>query len=131
MDYLNEFCPVCNIPFNKDDDIVVCPECGTPHHRGCWQAKNECANSPLHAQGFEWHPLKSAAFPPPPAPAAAPVRQPAEPPVPIIPALTPVEDESDFENLILRSTGFKQGDTVDGIKAGDACLYIQQGARRN
>lgn len=131
MDYINEICPVCRKSFNKDDDIVVCPECGTPHHRECWQQNGACSNAALHNEGFEWHPLK--AEPPAPAvnpPAAAPADENAGNPIPVIPSLTRVEDESDFENLILRSTGFKKDDTIDGIKAGDACLYIQQGAKR-
>ena len=31
MRYTGETCPVCNQVFQEDDDIVVCPDCGTPH----------------------------------------------------------------------------------------------------
>ena len=31
--YNNCVCPVCKKQFEDGDDIVVCPECGTPHHR--------------------------------------------------------------------------------------------------
>ena len=34
-DYINEKCISCGKEFTKDDDVVVCPECGTPYHRGC------------------------------------------------------------------------------------------------
>ena len=30
MDFLGKKCPVCSKNFHEDDDIVVCPECGTP-----------------------------------------------------------------------------------------------------
>ena len=36
MRYTGETCPVCNKVFQEDDDIVVCPDCGTPHHRKCY-----------------------------------------------------------------------------------------------
>ena len=35
--FTNEKCPVCNNTFKEDDDIAVCPECGTPHHRECYK----------------------------------------------------------------------------------------------
>lgn len=52
--YIDEKCPVCSKPFNSGDDIVVCPQCGTPHHRECWFEKGECANKALHKEGYTW-----------------------------------------------------------------------------
>ena len=54
MIHENDVCPVCSRAFESGDDIVYCPECGTPHHRACWQTKGECANAHLHADGFAW-----------------------------------------------------------------------------
>lgn len=54
MDYTGEKCPVCNNVFTSDDDIVVCPDCGTPHHRACYAIENKCANIGLHATGTKW-----------------------------------------------------------------------------
>ena len=54
MRYTGEKCPVCNMEFTADDDIVVCPECGTPHHRECYMAGGRCANEELHAKGEKW-----------------------------------------------------------------------------
>lgn len=48
MKYTNYKCPVCNNQFNEEDDIVVCPECGTPHHRECYIQKGKCINSDKH-----------------------------------------------------------------------------------
>ena len=48
----NAFCPVCNRFFVKDDDIVFCPDCGTPHHRECYKAVGHCVNRGLHASGY-------------------------------------------------------------------------------
>ena len=48
----NDICPVCGKMFEEGDDIVVCPECGTPHHRECYKELGKCANSALHKEGF-------------------------------------------------------------------------------
>lgn len=50
----NEICLVCNKPFEKDDDVVVCPVCGTPHHRECYNELGHCVNSDKHKQGYEY-----------------------------------------------------------------------------
>lgn len=54
MRYIGEQCPVCKKEFTAEDDIVVCPECGTPHHRDCYNLANRCANEELHAAGEKW-----------------------------------------------------------------------------
>lgn len=54
MDYIGEKCPVCSDIFTEEDDIVVCPDCGTPHHRKCYMLENRCANQELHANGEKW-----------------------------------------------------------------------------
>lgn len=54
MDFNNEFCPVCSKQFNSSDDIVVCPVCGTPHHRACYESAGHCINEEKHAEGYEW-----------------------------------------------------------------------------
>ena len=33
-------CPVCGKSFQESDDIVVCPQCGAPHHRECWKQED-------------------------------------------------------------------------------------------
>ena len=50
--YENYKCPVCHKQFDKDDDIVTCPECGTPHHRECYASIGKCANSDLHSSAL-------------------------------------------------------------------------------
>ncbi len=51
----NAFCPVCNKVFEEGDDIVFCPECGTPHHRDCYKAVGHCVNRGLHASGYSYY----------------------------------------------------------------------------
>ena len=47
-------CPVCKKPLSPSDDIVVCPECGAPYHRACYQQQGACVYEHLHKTGFEW-----------------------------------------------------------------------------
>ncbi len=54
MDYIGYKCPVCDKYFHANDDIVVCPECGTPHHRECYNETGRCANFDKHKDGFDY-----------------------------------------------------------------------------
>ena len=53
--YNNCVCPVCKKQFEDGDDIVVCPECGTPHHRECYNSIHHCANADLHSEGYDFY----------------------------------------------------------------------------
>lgn len=57
--YENQPCPICNNSFNPNDDIVVCPICGTPHHRDCYKKNGECGNFEKHNEGYRWTPLQT------------------------------------------------------------------------
>ena len=54
--YTGNHCPVCEQAFTDTDDIVVCPDCGTPYHRDCWKKGGACMHRSEHAAGFEWQP---------------------------------------------------------------------------
>lgn len=54
MDYIGNKCPVCQKYFHADDDVVVCPDCGTPHHRECYESLGHCYNEKLHEQGYDY-----------------------------------------------------------------------------
>ncbi len=54
MKYFNQKCTHCNKLFEKDDDVVVCPVCGTPQHRECYEENNKCINFHKHAEGYVW-----------------------------------------------------------------------------
>ena len=55
-DYTGEKCIVCGKAFGKGEDVVVCPDCGTPYHRTCYDINSRCVNDALHAAGGEWQP---------------------------------------------------------------------------
>lgn len=54
MDYIGYKCPVCDKYFHVGDDVVVCPECGTPHHRECYLSLGRCANEDKHKDGYDY-----------------------------------------------------------------------------
>ena len=54
--YTGNHCPVCEQAFTDTDDIVVCPDCGTPYHRDCCKKVGACMHRSEHAAGFEWQP---------------------------------------------------------------------------
>lgn len=47
-------CPVCDQPFVDGDDIVVCPQCGLPHHRACWAQSGQCFEESKHGTTEQW-----------------------------------------------------------------------------
>lgn len=54
MKYTGEKCFSCGKPFEDSDDVVVCPDCGTPYHRECFKNSGECINTKLHESGESW-----------------------------------------------------------------------------
>jgi hypothetical protein len=51
--YTGVKCAVCGKVFTDDDDVVVCPECGVPYHRECWQIENKCLYEARHGEVAE------------------------------------------------------------------------------
>lgn len=59
--YEGLLCPVCNKSFNDTDDVVVCPKCGLPHHRDCWNNIGSCAAAADHDTPNQWNREKAQA----------------------------------------------------------------------
>lgn len=53
-DFTGKQCIACNGHFKVGDDVVVCPDCGTPYHRACYNERGECINYSLHESGESW-----------------------------------------------------------------------------
>lgn len=49
------YCAVCKHDIHEGEDIVVCPQCGTPAHRACWERTNRCPNFYKHGTGYSWN----------------------------------------------------------------------------
>ncbi len=62
--YTGVECPACHQKFSDDDDIVVCPVCGAPHHRACYLEHGDCVLSGQHEQGKLWKMPQSASTTP-------------------------------------------------------------------
>lgn len=54
MNFIGEKCVLCEKVFEEGDDVVVCPECGSPHHRECYKKHGRCANLYMHETGQKW-----------------------------------------------------------------------------
>ena len=54
INFIGCTCDVCNEKFTAESDVVVCPECGTPHHRECYKDLEHCVHEEKHLDGFEW-----------------------------------------------------------------------------
>lgn len=59
MEFTKYTCPVCNEQFKSGDDIVVCPECGAPHHRECYEKTEHCFFEDKHSDNFSFEELNS------------------------------------------------------------------------
>lgn len=63
-DYTGIRCPICNEPFKPEDDIVVCPYCGAPYHRSCFDVEGKCVYQDKHGvDDFKWENPESASKP--------------------------------------------------------------------
>lgn len=60
-----ETCQSCHLPLQAGDDVVVCPDCGAPYHRACYQKEGHCAFEGQHAEGFVYAPEPKPEAPPP------------------------------------------------------------------
>ncbi|MCL2195062.1 MAG: DUF2628 domain-containing protein [Oscillospiraceae bacterium] len=151
MRYNQEICSACNAAFDEHSDVVVCPDCGTPVHRQCWQAAGACPNAHCHGEEFAWRPTHVA----PPAPVG---EQPSnlcdhcgeytEPGMPFCPGcgvehgqLSPmemftqmsVEREKaflrDFPAHWVNGQKLRAGDTVAGQPMEEICLQLRSNQR--
>ncbi len=53
-DYSQRECVYCHKPLSEHDDVVVCPDCGAPYHRACYEKAGKCVLSSRHGAGFAY-----------------------------------------------------------------------------
>ncbi len=137
MFYDEKLCDGCSKIMHEDDDIVVCPECGTPQHRECYNKNKRCVNGHLHAEGFDW---RTANAEPEPAPDA----QSQDNNRPIKIEVLNAEEQSEMVGgmsdlplpgisiapVLTDGQGLKSEDEFDGIKVSEALTYTQISAGR-
>ncbi len=39
---IGKVCPYCRFPIKAGEPVQICPSCGEPHHRDCWQENGGC-----------------------------------------------------------------------------------------
>ena len=127
MNYTGKLCDGCRQPLENGDDIVVCPICGTPQHRSCYEKNNKCVNEYLHSTDFTWtdpeeeqrkkeEELKAQQAAQQPQPSGQPVFAPATP--------------QSMESVFLRGVLYDPKDDVGGATVGEAADFIQNSAPR-
>ena len=130
MFYDNAVCDGCGQPLLEGEDVVVCPVCGTPQHRACYELNNKCVNERLHGDGFEWTNLN------PPEekseqsyePKIELVETPADVEGGVMPAGIPMP-ALDVNPSFFQNAGIDPEMEFDGIKAKEAVSYTQIGAK--
>lgn len=120
LKYENTSCPVCNRQFEEGDDIVTCPDCGTPHHRECYNMIGKCVNHGLHSSGYvygENSKVDNTAstgeyYTPQQDEAAATPKMPA--PIPM--EFNPESIEKEYGN---------SNETIDGVNVSDIVYFVR------
>ena len=115
-EYTGQKCAVCLKTFAEGDDIVVCPECGAPYHRACYEKAGRCLFEDRHAPGFEWKPA--------PSPEEQQARRPRREPTGVCPVCGA---QNPADTLFCRSCGAPMHETE--AQAGPAPRYQEAAPR--
>lgn len=124
MNYSGKICDGCREPLENGDDIVVCPVCGTPQHRSCYEKNHKCVNEYLHSTGFVWTD-PDAEKQKTEAEQAAREEQSQPEQQPFVQA-TP----QSMESVFMRGVLYDPKDDIGGATVGEAADYIQNSAPR-
>ncbi|MDE6835237.1 MAG: hypothetical protein K2J39_13470 [Ruminococcus sp.] len=122
MKFTGEKCVLCGEVFDENDDVVVCPECGSPHHRECYKNHGRCGNIYMHGTGQKWE---------------STVKVTEVKPVVII---SPEDNESDtnfekiqsheytdrnaFNNAVIRDIGFNLNEDMGGVTLNEVNMFV-------
>lgn len=126
MQYKNAICDGCSKPLDNEEDIVVCPVCGTPQHRECYSKEGKCVNEAKHSEGFVWQkpePVETENSALPPENGIEEKK-----PVPII--ISP-QNVGELDRVFLDGVGSNPDEEIcGGVRVRDAALFIQSGAKK-
>lgn len=127
MNYTGKLCDGCRQPLENGDDIVVCPICGTPQHRSCYEKNNKCVNEYLHSTDFTWtDPEEEQRKKEEELKAQQAAQQPQLSDQPVFAPATP----QSMESVFLRGVLYDPKDDVGGATVGEVADYIQNSAPR-
>ncbi len=125
MNYTGKICDGCREPLENGDDIVVCPICGTPQHRSCYEKNNKCVNEYLHSSGFTWTDPDEERRKAEAEQAAQQEPEQTEQQAPFAQA-TP----QSMEAVFMRGVLYDPKDDIGGATVGEAADYLQNSASR-
>ncbi len=134
--YVGQKCPICNNEFNGNDDIVVCPLCGTPHHRECYKKNGECGNFDMHNDGFRWMPESTQTQ----SSAEQPVNDAPQDNPPFTQPIPPTYSGTPYSSTQASSTVFFSNqpnpfslfpdEIADGVKTEEAAEFVQASSHK-
>ncbi len=55
----NKQCQICKGYLFDDDDVVICPICGAPHHRDCYSSVGHCGAEDAHGTDRQYDKVKA------------------------------------------------------------------------
>lgn len=50
---IGKVCPFCKTEIKDGDEVILCPACGIPHHKGCWEENKGCTTFGCKEQHYE------------------------------------------------------------------------------
>jgi Protein of unknown function (DUF2628). len=54
LNYLSTKCMYCQNDFDEKSEVVVCPDCGAPYHKSCYNEHSQCAFEKDHGTDNQW-----------------------------------------------------------------------------
>ncbi len=133
MFFNGKICDGCGELMHDGEDIVVCPDCGTPQHRECYKKNNKCVNEHLHTESFDW---QEANIEPVPEPVSESQQENSRP---LKIEILNADEQSELPNgmndfpmpllsvdaVLMDGQGLKADDEFDGVKVSEALTYTQ------
>ena len=129
MNYSGKICDGCREPLENGDDIVVCPVCGTPQHRSCYEKNHKCVNEYLHSTGFVWTDPDEGKKKSEPVSVQNETTQPAQDQPEKQPSFVQATPQN-MESVFMRGVLYDPKDDMGKVRVSEAADFIQNSSPR-
>lgn len=129
MNYSGKICDGCREPLENGDDIVVCPICGTPQHRSCYEKNHKCVNEYLHSTGFVWTDPDEEKKKSEPVSVQNETTQPAQDQPEKQPSFVQATPQN-MESVFMRGVLYDPKDDIGKVRVSEAADFIQNSSPR-